>query len=712
METFTLKLDRRLEPGRVTCGKFDGTHACLAASTSVGNVLIHSPHREAPLEPDFRVLDEHKLTWQGEIAELQIGRQVTAIATGCLDDDERDVLFVGTASHVLAYQVEDNADLFRRELADGAYAIACGKLGWLQQPVLCVGGNCSITLLDQLGEEVFWTVARERVTALAVLDFDGDGANELLSGTRDYYLKAQREDAVLWEAKENAEVVELVALAERQFAYGTASPSSGTLGVYECGRIAWRIKSKHRVVAMRSFDLNNDGKPELVSGWSSGKLDARNASNGQVIFKIQLSAPVAGLIEADYRRTGRCDLVVATVNGEVRGYPSGAVQDTATTQAELYRELLAKKQSLQMELRQRNSSESNYFIGSKLAVSIASSNGAVRLGLASGPGLLIHYVMVFAEAVFEGESMVAHPAQPQGELEIALRFPKNGPIDVHVKTCVGGCQLEEQQTTQQQREDDVLMVLELTHQLPAFCMYEAIPRPDEVPPEVDASELVMDIAERAQRVALWLNQCLVLSAEIEVLDKGPRAGGLEIWLRAMRDQDVHCLRVDAAGKLTLKTRDAAFAGDVVQSLTTYLGLREATAEVRFVAEEQRMLRALDKFKSFKEVESQLQAEQAGTSDLVKNLVVHLEDSRIIEDPVGMRTYLTELRAVNGDLVRDHEIRSKSFGEMLAALKDLNAGVQNAARLRAGKAATNVVQRCRSAIKDENGKALLLALRHG
>ena len=67
---------------------------------------------------------------------------------------------------------------------------------------------------------------------------------------------------------------------------------------------------------MRTFDINGDGQLELITGWSSGKVDARNSLNGQVIFKIQMNAPIAGLIEADYRRTGRSDLVVVTVTGE------------------------------------------------------------------------------------------------------------------------------------------------------------------------------------------------------------------------------------------------------------------------------------------------------------------------------------------------------------------------------------------------------------
>ena len=81
MESFTLNLQRRLEPGSVTSGKFDGTHACLAATTSAGNVLVHSPHREPPENADFKILQEHRLAWTGETAELQIGRQVGAKVT-------------------------------------------------------------------------------------------------------------------------------------------------------------------------------------------------------------------------------------------------------------------------------------------------------------------------------------------------------------------------------------------------------------------------------------------------------------------------------------------------------------------------------------------------------------------------------------------------------------------------------------------------------
>lgn len=56
---------------------------------------------------------------------------------------------------------------------------------------------------------------------------------------------------------------------------------------------------------------------------------------------------------------------------------------------EVYRDLLAKKHALELELRQRFASTPNYLLGSKLLISLTSTRGAVRLALASGPGLVV-----------------------------------------------------------------------------------------------------------------------------------------------------------------------------------------------------------------------------------------------------------------------------------------------------------------------------------
>ena len=61
------------------------------------------------------------------------------------------------------------------------------------------------------------------------------------------------------------------------------------MGVYEKTTRWWRIKSKNQATAIFAFDLDGDGVKELITGWSSGKLDARNDKSGEVVFKVRMS---------------------------------------------------------------------------------------------------------------------------------------------------------------------------------------------------------------------------------------------------------------------------------------------------------------------------------------------------------------------------------------------------------------------------------------
>ena len=49
---------------------------------------------------------------------LNIGQHVTALTAGILSAGEsRDILFIGTPNNLLAYDVENNQDLFYKEVA-------------------------------------------------------------------------------------------------------------------------------------------------------------------------------------------------------------------------------------------------------------------------------------------------------------------------------------------------------------------------------------------------------------------------------------------------------------------------------------------------------------------------------------------------------------------------------------------------------------------
>ena len=55
---------------------------------------------------------------------------------------------------------------------------------------------------------------------------------------------------------------------------------------------------------------------ELITGWSSGKLDARNDKSGEVVFKDSMSSSVAGVTQGDYRMDGKMELITCSSDGE------------------------------------------------------------------------------------------------------------------------------------------------------------------------------------------------------------------------------------------------------------------------------------------------------------------------------------------------------------------------------------------------------------
>lgn len=67
---------------------------------------------------------------------------------------------------------------------------------------------------------------------------------------------------------------------------------------------------------LEKYDLDGDGKDELITGWSNGKVDARNSTTGEVIFRDVLPSSIAGVIIGDYRRAGKCQMIVVSITGE------------------------------------------------------------------------------------------------------------------------------------------------------------------------------------------------------------------------------------------------------------------------------------------------------------------------------------------------------------------------------------------------------------
>ena len=99
----------------------------------------------------------------------------------------------------------------------------------ITDPVAIVGGNCSLTVLNKIGEEILWTVRNfylnivfyvkksinlilyvhltfevtgDNVCSLALFDFNLDGFNEMAVGSEDFDIRIFKDDEIISEMSE------------------------------------------------------------------------------------------------------------------------------------------------------------------------------------------------------------------------------------------------------------------------------------------------------------------------------------------------------------------------------------------------------------------------------------------------------------------------------------------------------------------------------
>ena len=129
---FTFKLPSQISSKLLTIGKYDGKHSSLTCGTNGGKVLIHNPHEHSPEDNQ-------------QLKTLNINKQITALCAGELHPDKKyDVVLVGTQTNLFAYDVEQNADVFYKDVPDGINALIFGHVQDIPEPLAIVGGNCSI----------------------------------------------------------------------------------------------------------------------------------------------------------------------------------------------------------------------------------------------------------------------------------------------------------------------------------------------------------------------------------------------------------------------------------------------------------------------------------------------------------------------------------------------------------------------------------------
>ncbi|KRZ12806.1 Bardet-Biedl syndrome 2 -like protein [Trichinella zimbabwensis] len=682
---FTVKLNHKIAPKAVTMGHFDDDQCSLVAVDNVGKVFLHTIEALKNAECiDDSTLPRFRLN-QNASAMMNINRMVKIVATGHLKaSDTCDAIVIGTATHILVYDVKNNCDLFYKEVSGGLESILIGRFGDFEEELIVCGGSCALQGFNWQGKEIFWSVTGDNVRSLCLCDFDSDGKLELLVGSDDFDIRA---------------VTNLLSLGSNRFAYALAN---GTLGVYASACRLWRIKSKANPTFLCLYDIDGDDEQELVTGWSSGKVDFRKCQNGELVAKDHMSSAIVGMEIFGLSAKEGAYLLCCSSSGEVRGYfassgksnliPFDTVRDTI-------RNLSIERQNLLVELENYEEKEiaaqsqlssdnmalripTDTQVTQKLEVVVKENTEQpyLQLSLCTNNRTVLRGAIIFAERIFPGESyaLLVPKEESCEKLEIPLRLEKDTASDLHIKALVG------------YSRSSKLYVFDLNQALPKFSMYALCN--DTAPCPKNGVEF--NIGDRGDLLCQWLMKNFLIDQANLSRDK------FTVRFMNLRISCLIFIKLNDNGKVEICCDDIEVCGSMMQSLASYVDLEfKVTAYFPDIAKKYADL--AKKVSKVSAVQDRLSADMSEQISIAKSVLLHGEDSRVLEDWDKMKEHYKQLSSLNDTLLSLQNVRLGNSAHLSDLLKRINQIIQNASNLKVGKHRSALIRACRSAIAAGN-----------
>ncbi|KAL7041968.1 hypothetical protein ACKWTF_000972 [Chironomus riparius] len=726
---FSFSIDMKLSDKGVVVGKYDAVNPSLTAITQSNKIIIHSPNTRYNMFNTQKAWSEIKK----DIGMLSVNYTITSIATGKLSDSDKEYLAIGTETNILVYQVDDNIEVFFKDVSESVRCMTIGNIDISYPPLLLVGSNTTVKGYNVKGDEILWIVISGVVNSIILFDFNRDNDQEIILGCNDK-IRIYKQDKFIKELNENAPVKQISPLGAQLLAFIL---KNGTVGVYEEHVRLWRIKSKSCATCLASFDLLGTGTQQIILGWESGKIDIRDPRSGDVLMKLISPNKVVGLIVTNYRGTDKDDLICVTEQGEVQGYTSSNVNlaPLTATESSQIKELLAAKQKLMLELTHyENNSKVNELIGSGAAEdSVAAMNAlksisddfavipantrlqiaistdgtkqsSVEIGISTNNSTIIKAVIIFADGIFPNgnETLIVHPPTKRANsgsyssmnalsnrtggvssIVVPLKIPKDDPVDVHIKAFVGSA------------DGNQYHVFELNRQLPRFSMYslhERITGSPKCLSEINRlsedhlsaapeSYVKFKVTERVNRFCMFINQNFLLPADIEPNSTETETFDfLKVSLICLRDSSPLVITFYNDSNILIQTENIELAGNLIQAMSQFMNVANLESVAAFPSVVTKFRELFDKLQGLQESSNVLKTDTALKINLSKILVLRAEDAKVT-NMEKLSSYYNELMLTNEELLTSFKIRSENYNEVQRLLSEINQTLYHAQRLR-------------------------------
>eukprot|EP00056_Hartaetosiga_gracilis_P002939 m.58330 g.58330 ORF g.58330 m.58330 type:complete len:750 (-) comp11257_c1_seq2:146-2395(-) len=738
-ESFSFKLGYEVIAGCVAVGKLDGSHPHLVCAVPGGRVVVHNP---------FHARTEKRM----DANLLHFNEEITAILCGNLNQSDVDYVYVGSAHHLVAYNVVENKNVFTLEMSDGCSSLATGTLSGAQKQLMFVGGTCSIYGYDVEGNDDFWTVTGDDVTAMIVSEFKSASNLELIVASENCELHSYTSDA---ETNEETTLSGAATHMQRvscaTVAYGL---STGTVGVLKEGVQLWEQKLKHHVSALRGFEV--DGRVVVVVGWSNGLLEFRDVQSGKIVFSENLKVSIAGLVVSDYRNEGKDHLLVVLSSGKVIAFCSGAVTKHTLGAAPVVKENLGAKIRLLQQKRKdllyrlgnlkklqqkkkKTSSDMDKLIQTKMNKVLKVIDGQLHLLLSTNSGELIQSVTLVNDGIFEEDAHTVYFKESVKLAKILLPIPKLADFRVTLRCLIGDTISTKYLVTSDNLKVDKYAcfcqedVVEPSL-LNAYAYSPALE--DSILSFINSAfALCEDITSLTAPIGFFSADfgALFIAVHGDSLVIGADHGHtLNSFTNDLRDE-VALTPVSLQKTVTVvkaaeenareSLKDPARSSPKSDNRSDMVNLNHATithddGDRRQNDSEEESGRltnddvsnsvelVLQSVRDLHAVRQKLVAEIADNSTLAKGLLLRAEDHRLMGNYDEMQQAYRDVMDVNQDILRSHAFRHSNQEKLMQQVRLLNKIIHSVAERKGGG---TFIESCRRAIKDNDFNTLLTLL---
>ena len=631
----------------------------------------------------------------------------------------------------MCYDLNQNKTLFDRDIMEGVYCMVYGQYSSYPEPICICGGSYNIIGIDINGEDKFWTVLGGNAICLKLNDINNDGANELIVGTDDYTIRFYQNEDNINEINENTKIIEVEYIDNTVLAYAL---ENGTIGCYKGNDRLWRKKEKGYVTSILVIDFNRDNYYEILCGWSTGKLQMLETSQGRILIETDLNKPIAKMFYDNillgssnniYNKYNQ--LLVLTNNGEVYGFDYSLneriiknkfiAKDKKVLQKDLnkYESSLQEKTELIKKLEDLAIKESNKSkINSPKDEIVLPKNTTVNIDLQSNndfkcadliiessENTIIKMVLIQSEQIYKGETMVKYPNKETNKVIIQIKTKKDMNINLHIKALVGKSYFL-----------DDYQVFEFNKIIPKYCFYILLR--DDISYKNDVVQgISFRFNERIERLILWLETFFNIPKK-ELETYRPNEDTYNIRFMSLRTDKILQISVknEKENIIEISTEEMELCGNIFQDMCTYFNITDLDTNINYKKIVNKYSENINRISELDQTRNQYNINMTEIIQLIKDLFVKAEDNRLLDNIKDFKDYFRKINVKNLELLDEYEKRTKAYEQLISDLKVVNEIIQIFSNLKAGKYKNEVVNQCRNCIRKKNYNLLLKILSTG